>query len=134
MRAEYGLPQKTKVLRLVEVMMSIAPLPLRSATVTMEPTPERLWISSYTNRSSWRARIPNRVANIQHRGAPRIGVDDIVFRGETLSGNEIGNAVSIHIGASGAVELSECDQELMGALRSCVGEFERHPVRQSLPN
>src|SRR5271155_2650058 len=61
---------------------------------------DQLW---HEPRSSWRALIPNRVVNVKHRGAPGIGVDDIVFRDETLSGNEIGNAVPIHIGISSAM-------------------------------
>lgn len=93
---------------------------------------DQLW---HEPRSSWRALIPNRVVNVKHWGAPRIGVDDIVFRDETFSGNEIGNAVSIHVGISGAMEFGECDtagifgrEVIHNQLRRIVGGVPGFPV------
>src|SRR5690242_9375012 len=56
---------------------------------------DQLWLEP---RASWRTLIPNRVVNVQDRSTPRIGIDDAVLREPTLPSNEIGNAVSIHIG------------------------------------
>jgi hypothetical protein len=63
-RAKYGLPQKTEGAAVVEVMMSIAPLPLRSRDSNYGTTPERVCGSALARTALlMRALIPNRVVN-----------------------------------------------------------------------
>ena len=80
----------------------------RSAACTIDPTPDRLWISSGTNsRAARRLGIAHRPEPVEHRRARRIGIGvALLMRPVPFAGDDVLDAVAVDVGDGQRVQLA----------------------------